>query len=119
MAESRSTQSSNKFGMRLPNAFPASENIKRQTSNFKRPEMSFSADSALEYLQRAHKKERLAHDYLISDPAERGKSCVAGDYRHALLELAPANFDRGRAFAAGNGVAAPALCDLGRKIARD
>src|SRR5437660_5420323 len=39
--------------------------------------MSFSADSALKYLQRAHKKNRLAHAYLISGPAGSGKSEVA------------------------------------------
>ncbi|PYL89540.1 MAG: hypothetical protein DMF16_06470 [Verrucomicrobia bacterium] len=39
--------------------------------------MSFSADSALEYLQRAQKKNRLAHAYLISGPAGSGKADVA------------------------------------------
>ncbi len=39
--------------------------------------MSFSADSALEYLERAHSKNRLAHAYLISGPAGSGKSQVA------------------------------------------
>ena len=39
--------------------------------------MSFSAESALEYLERAHQKNRLAHAYLISGPAGSGKSEVA------------------------------------------
>jgi DNA polymerase III subunit delta' len=39
--------------------------------------MSFSADSAMEYLERAHRKNRLAHAYLISGPAGSGKSEVA------------------------------------------
>src|SRR5437588_1188004 len=46
--------------------------------------MSFSADSALEYLQRAHKKNRLAHAYLISGPAGSGKSDVAARLAAAL-----------------------------------
>jgi DNA polymerase-3 subunit delta' len=48
--------------------------------------MSFSADSALEYLQRAHKKNRLAHAYLISGPAGSGKSDVAARLAAALNE---------------------------------
>lgn len=46
--------------------------------------MSFSADSALEYLQRAHKKNRLAHAYLISGPVGSGKSHVAAGLAAAL-----------------------------------
>src|SRR5438045_1665642 len=51
--------------------------------------MSFSADSALEYLQRAHKKERLAHAYLISGPAGSGKSYVAARLAAALNKTTP------------------------------
>ena len=73
----------------LLNAFPISENIKLQRPNFKHPDMSFSADSALEYLQRAHKKNRLAHAYLISGPAGSGKSDVAARLAAALNKTTP------------------------------
>src|SRR5258708_5050082 len=89
--------------------------------------MSFSADSALEYLQRAHKKNRLAHAYLISGPAAEftapfahcSSRSVARDDRLALLEPASANRVRDRAFAAGNGIVALVMRDGGGKIARD
>src|SRR5213080_2489568 len=51
--------------------------------------MSFSADSALEYLQHAHKKNRLAHAYLISGPAGSGKSDVAARLAAALNKTTP------------------------------
>lgn len=51
--------------------------------------MSFSAESALEYLERAHKKNRLAHAYLISGPAGSGKSDVAARLAAALNKTTP------------------------------
>src|SRR5438874_6700113 len=83
--------------MNLLNIFPTWENIKLQTSNFKHPEMSFSADSALEYLQRAHKKNRLAHAYLISGPAGSGKSEVAARLAADLNKTTPEKVLRAQA----------------------
>src|SRR5438046_639217 len=59
--------------------------------------MSFSADSALEYLQRAHKKNRLAHAYLISGPAGSGKSDVAARLAAALNKTTPEKVLRAQA----------------------
>src|SRR2546430_16632835 len=59
--------------------------------------MSFSADSALEYLQRAHKKNRLAHAYLISGPAGSGKSEVAARLAAALNQTTPEKVLRAQA----------------------
>src|SRR4029077_20430499 len=97
MGESRRIQSKTKSGIHLLNAFPTSENIRVQRPNFKHPEMSFSADSALEYLQRAHKKNRLAHAYLISGPAGSGKSDVAARLAAALNETTPEKVLRAQA----------------------
>ena len=41
--------------------------------------MAFSPDTALKYLQRAHKQNRLAHAYLITGPAGSGKQALAND----------------------------------------
>ena len=41
--------------------------------------MAFSLDTALKYLQRAHKQNRLAHAYLITGPAGSGKQALAND----------------------------------------
>ncbi len=46
--------------------------------------MSLSPESALEYLQRAHEQNRLAHAYLISGPTGSGKSDVAARLAAAL-----------------------------------
>src|SRR5213595_116679 len=59
--------------------------------------MSFSADSALEYLQLAHKKNRLAHAYLISGPAGSGKSDVAARLAAALNKTTPEKVLRAQA----------------------
>src|SRR5580765_6128033 len=59
--------------------------------------MSFSADSALEYLQRAHKKNRLALAYLISGPAGSGKSDVAARLAAALNKTSPEKVLRAQA----------------------
>src|SRR5438552_15768692 len=59
--------------------------------------MSFSADSALEYLQCAHKKNRLAHAYLISGPAGSGKSDVAARLAAALNKTTPEKVLRAQA----------------------
>src|SRR5438552_11707013 len=59
--------------------------------------MSFSADSALEYLHRAHKKNRLAHAYLISGPAGSGKSDVAARLAAALNKTTPEKVLRAQA----------------------
>src|SRR5438874_12638814 len=59
--------------------------------------MSFSADSALEYLQRAQKKNRLAHAYLISGAAGSGKADVAARLAAALNKTTPEKALRGQA----------------------
>jgi DNA polymerase-3 subunit delta' len=41
--------------------------------------MAFSRTTALEYLQRAHQQNRLAHAYLITGPAGSGKQLLAAD----------------------------------------
>src|SRR5438132_12867396 len=71
--------------------------ISNQQSAISKPEMSFSADSALEYLQRAHKKNRLAHAYLISGPAGSGKSDVAAGLAAALNKTTPEKVLRAQA----------------------
>jgi len=59
--------------------------------------MSFSADSALEYLERAHRKDRLAHAYLISGPAGSGKSVVAARLAALLNKTTAEKVLRGQA----------------------
>src|SRR5437870_13679905 len=59
--------------------------------------MSFSADSALEYLQRAQQKSRLAHAYLISGPAGSGKSEVAARLAADLNKTTPEKVLRAQA----------------------
>ena len=51
--------------------------------------MAFPPDKALEYLQRAHRQQRLAHAYLISGPAGSGKSAVAAGLAAALNNTTP------------------------------
>src|SRR5438105_11595628 len=41
--------------------------------------MAFSRAIALEYLQRAHEQNRLAHAYVITGPPESGKQLLAAD----------------------------------------
>src|SRR6266568_1586945 len=41
--------------------------------------MAFSSTSALGYLRRAHKQNRLAHAYLISGPPGSGKQLLAAE----------------------------------------
>ena len=59
--------------------------------------MSFSAESALEYLERAHQRNRLAHAYLISGPAGSGKGDVAARLAAALNKTTPEQVLRGQA----------------------
>jgi len=59
--------------------------------------MSFSADSALEYLERAHRKNRLAHAYLISGSAGSGKSAVAARLAALLNKTTAEKVLRGQA----------------------
>jgi len=59
--------------------------------------MSFSADSALEYLERAHRKNRLAHAYLISGSAGSGKSAVAARLAALLNKTTVEKVLRGQA----------------------
>ncbi len=51
--------------------------------------MAFAPDKALDYLQRAHRQERLAHAYLISGPTGSGKSAVAAGLAAALNNTTP------------------------------
>jgi DNA polymerase-3 subunit delta' len=51
--------------------------------------MAFLPTKALDYLQRAHQQQRLAHAYLISGPAGSGKSAVAAGLAAALNETTP------------------------------
>ena len=59
--------------------------------------MSFSADSAVEYLERAHGKNRLAHAYLISGPSGSGKSLVAARLAALLNKTTAERVLRGQA----------------------
>jgi DNA polymerase-3 subunit delta' len=59
--------------------------------------MAFSRDSALQYLQRAHKQNRLAHAYLISGPVGSGKSTVAALFAAALNKTTPEEVLKGQA----------------------
>ncbi|HET7227415.1 MAG TPA: AAA family ATPase [Chthoniobacterales bacterium] len=59
--------------------------------------MSFSADSAVEYLERAHSKNRLAHAYLISGPSGSGKSVVAARLAALLNKTTAERVLRGQA----------------------
>src|SRR6266566_4810069 len=51
-------------------------NLESKISNHK---MAFSRTAALEYLQRAHQQNRLAHAYLISGPPGSGKQLLAAE----------------------------------------
>ena len=51
--------------------------------------MAFSPERALQYLQRAHKHNRLAHAYLISGPVGSGKSMVAARLAAKLNNSTP------------------------------
>src|SRR2546423_15510170 len=59
--------------------------------------MSFSADSALEYLQRAHKKTRLVHAYFISGPVGSGNWVAAARLAAVLNKTTPEKVLRARA----------------------
>ena len=52
--------------------------------------MAFSRTTALEYLRRAHKQNRLAHAYLISGPQGSGKQQLAADLA-SLVNGTPAS----------------------------
>lgn len=52
--------------------------------------MAFSRTTALDYLQRAHKQNRLAHAYLISGPPGSGKQQLAADLA-SLVNGTPAD----------------------------
>ncbi|PYK81261.1 MAG: hypothetical protein DME38_00645 [Verrucomicrobia bacterium] len=97
MAECRLTKSKTIFGERFPCDSLSSQPIRNPQSAIDNPEMSFSADSALEYLERAHKKNRLAHAYLISGPAGSGKSVVAARLAALLNKTTPERVLQGQA----------------------
>src|SRR5260370_2336050 len=68
-----------KFGKSSPGDFRRCDKIGNPQSAIRNPKMAFSRTAALEYLQRAHQQNRLAHAYLISGPPGSGKQLLAAE----------------------------------------
>src|SRR5205823_12333647 len=68
----RKTKLRTRFGKSSPGDFRRCDKIRNR-------KMAFSHIAALEYLQRAHQQNRLAHAYLISGPPGSGKQLLAAE----------------------------------------
>src|SRR5260370_3811764 len=75
--------------------------IRNPESKNRNRKMAFSRTAALEYLQRAHQQNRLAHAYLISGPPGSGKQLLAAELasfvhrtkpNYSLSSTAPESF---------------------------
>jgi DNA polymerase-3 subunit delta' len=68
-----------RFGKSSPGDFRRCDKIGNPQSAIRNRKMAFSRTAALEYLQRAHQQNRLAHAYLISGPPGSGKQLLAAE----------------------------------------
>jgi DNA polymerase III subunit delta' len=68
-----------RFGKSSPGDFRRCDKIGNLQAAIRNRKMAFSRTAALEYLQRAHQQNRLAHAYLISGPPGSGKQLLAAE----------------------------------------
>src|SRR5260370_30693663 len=77
MVRVRKTTLRTRFGKSSPGDSRRLPPIRNPESKNRNRKMAFSRTAALEYLQRAHQQNRLAHAYLISGPPGSGKQLLA------------------------------------------